>query len=346
VTACPNIKEFWRQSNELPADKILAESYTRCKLRCKNGHEKDEIANRLRQAGKYECQQCDLLYNNAAVRYPHLVNEVNDGTDISKYLWASSQIVNWKCLIKDCGHTWNSSIQGRTLYGYGCAKCAGNLAYTYEAFLVKANEVHKCKYRYTKPAERFDMHIKLSIICPVELHGEFLQRGQDHLTGRGCPKCGQFSRGEVAITEFLTTKGIRFNTQERFVLLKEVGDRRFKYDFYLLDFNLVIEFDGLQHFKVTNWTNDNDKNSVLARMKKDISKEQFLLNNGISVVRIPYTAIENIPTYLDWLLSKLDPKQHNILTYGHYIGQLVNTRGTFIAYTEVKSPPIDWPNVR
>lgn len=343
--ACPNIKEYWRQSNALQPEAILAESHTKCKLRCKNNHEKDEIATRLRQVGKYECQQCDLMYNNAATRYPHLVNEVNDGTDLSRYLYGSQTIISWKCSVNDCGHVWNAMIQARTIDRHGCPRCAGNAPHTYETFLAKANRVHKNKYLYPSTCENFSLHSKISITCPIEFHGVFLQRGRGHAAGAGCPKCGQFSRGESIITQFLTVKSIKFTSQERFILLKEVKDRRFKYDFYLPDYNLVIEFDGVQHFKVTNWTTDRDKNSVLARMKKDVSKEQFLLNNGISLVRIPYTNIENIPTYLDWLLPKLDPKQHNILTYSHYIGQLVNTSGTFIAYTEVQSPPIDWSNI-
>lgn len=345
MAACPNVRDFWRECNASNPLEILAESYTKCQLRCSYGHEQNIKANRLRQAGEYVCQSCKLLSNSAAEKCPHLINEVNDGTDLSKYLYGSTNVVTWKCSVSSCGHIWNTMIQTRTIEGHGCPKCAGNAPYTYETFIIKANEIHQNKYRYPIDIPNFNLHLKIPIVCLEEFHGTFLQVARHHIHSRGCPKCGQSSRGEAIIMEYLTSKGIKFNTQERFVSLKEVGNRRFKYDFYILNYNLVIEFDGMQHFIYTNWSKDNDKNCVKARMDKDILKEQFLLDNGISLVRIPYTNIENIPNYLDWLLSKLDPKHHNILTYSHYISQLKNTRGTFIAYTEVISPPIDWSSI-
>lgn len=53
-------------------------------------------------------------------------------------------------------------------------------------FIEKARRVHQNKYTY--PAQNYvNNKTKITIICPI--HGEFLQRPDNHLTGKGCGKC-------------------------------------------------------------------------------------------------------------------------------------------------------------
>ena len=56
-----------------------------------------------------------------------------------------------------------------------------------QEFIQKAIKVHGNKYDYSK-VDYKNNKIKICIICPV--HGEFWQRPNSHLSGRGCPKCG------------------------------------------------------------------------------------------------------------------------------------------------------------
>lgn len=58
-------------------------------------------------------------------------------------------------------------------------------------FIQKANIVHNKKYDYSK-SNYVTAFVKVCIICPI--HGEFLQRPSNHLTGQGCKKCGIESR--------------------------------------------------------------------------------------------------------------------------------------------------------
>ena len=69
----------------------------------------------------------------------------------------------------------------------GCPKCANNKkATTIKDFINKANKVHDNKYDYSL-VDYKNNKIKIIIICPT--HGEFYQNPNDHLQGRGCPKC-------------------------------------------------------------------------------------------------------------------------------------------------------------
>lgn len=53
-------------------------------------------------------------------------------------------------------------------------------------FIERATVVHAGKYSYAKTTYTFSKE-KVLIICPE--HGEFLQRADHHLDGRGCPAC-------------------------------------------------------------------------------------------------------------------------------------------------------------
>ena len=79
------------------------------------------------------------------------------------------------------------------LVGNGCPKCSGRYLNA-ELFIKKGNVKHENKYDYSKVNYSISKN-KVIIICHeldenrIE-HGEFLQTPNDHLSGCGCPKCG------------------------------------------------------------------------------------------------------------------------------------------------------------
>ena len=62
------------------------------------------------------------------------------------------------------------------------------MKYNSEWFIQKARKVHGNKYDYSKINYK-NSRTKMIIGCPI--HGEFLQDGEHHLRGQGCPKCGK-----------------------------------------------------------------------------------------------------------------------------------------------------------
>ena len=59
---------------------------------------------------------------------------------------------------------------------------------TTENFIEKAKRIHGDKYNYNK-VNYVDWKTKVCIICPK--HGEFWQRPNGHLTGKGCMRCAK-----------------------------------------------------------------------------------------------------------------------------------------------------------
>lgn len=79
-----------------------------------------------------------------------------------------------------------------------------------EKFIFEASKKHNNKYDYSK-TEYKNNKTKLTIICPE--HGEFEQRGDKHLIGEGCPKCGgtQKKTTELFIAESIKFHGIKYD---------------------------------------------------------------------------------------------------------------------------------------
>ena len=107
-----------------------------------------------------------------------------------KYDYSKVDYVNNKtkvCIIcPEHGEFWQEAKNH--LRGIGCPKCSiEKLTGTTDKFIAKAKEVHVNKYDYSK-VKYVRSNVKVCIICPE--HGEFWQTPNKHLSGCGCPKCG------------------------------------------------------------------------------------------------------------------------------------------------------------
>lgn len=111
--------------------------------------------------------------------------------------------------------------------GAGCPQCANErqserFTWTQEQFEKKAREVHGDKYTYG----RYNgMRKNMEIICPI--HGKFLQAGEAHSLGKGCPKCGREQAAQTMTHTF-----------EEFLERAEAAHHG-KYDYSITEYNGV-----------------------------------------------------------------------------------------------------------
>jgi tRNA1(Val) A37 N6-methylase TrmN6 len=70
---------------------------------------------------------------------------------------------------------------------------------TKDAFIERAKSVHGDKYDYSK-VEYVNTKTHVIIICPE--HGEFLQKPEKHMIGRGCPKCANSRVEETNLKKY------------------------------------------------------------------------------------------------------------------------------------------------
>ena len=112
--------------------------------------------------------------------------------------------------------------------------------------------------------------------------------------GKRCPYC-KSSKGENIISEILDNMNISYIRQYRFDNCKDKYTLPF--DFYLNQLNILIEFDGIQHFRETGSFGNNDYYHEIK--KHDDIKNKFSKDNNIKLIRINYKEIENIKDILE-----------------------------------------------
>jgi very-short-patch-repair endonuclease len=106
---------------------------------------------------------------------------------------------------------------------------------------------------------------------------EFLSSPNKIAYGNWCPFCK--NKTEAKIYDWLK-KYFKVERQKTFKGCE--NERPLRFDFYLSDYNIIIECDGIQHFKeIEYWNMD-----LSERQKRDKFKEDFLLQNKIAIIRI------------------------------------------------------------
>ena len=135
--------------------------------------------------------------------------------------------------------------------------------------------------------------------------------------GKGCPLCK--NKGEAALYKLLVDMGYEVTKQKKYDDLKDKG--LLPYDFYLPKYNLLIELDGMHHYKpVTYYSNEmtekeRDVEKLDAeirfhdRQRKDKIKDKYAEDNNIALLRIDYRDGK----------TKLDKWKHLILSKINYI---------------------------
>ena len=174
----------------------------------------------------------------------------------------------------------------------GCPICYNeNRTSEQSDVILRFNIIHNNYYNYSQ-VNYINNIKKVKIICPK--HGMFKQTPAKHLLGQGCPICNE-SKGEKEIRKFLEYNSIKYDYQKYFKGCKY--KRNLKFDFYLPDYNICIEYDGKQHFIINEFFDKKD--DFENRLKRDQIKNEYCINNNIKLIRIKYN--ENIQKKLNFL---------------------------------------------
>ena len=188
----------------------------------------------------------------------------------------------------------NNHLRGQTCPSCAHIIIANKNRKTTDEFVQDAKQVHGNRYDYS------DVHYKhkdFNVVIICHKHGAFYQSPHNHLLGSGCPKCAS-SKGEQKIIMILDSKGTHYERQKMFSNCRSPKGRMLKFDFFIPDKNVLIEFDGPQHFgdlKIGKYTLKKQEFEVLKIHDK--IKNEYAQSNGIKLVRIPHwedKSIENV----------------------------------------------------
>ena len=220
------------------------------------------------------CNELDLIY-------------------IGRYVKNQETWIRFKCKV----HL-NKGVQDISWYhlktcAAGCAFCTGRYKTT-EDFIREMSEINP------------DIEIigeysgsENPVKCKCKICGhEWSPIGRSLRNKQGCPACTS-SKGEIKVKHFLDDNKIAYVAQKSFYDC--VYKEKLRFDFYLSDHNILIEYDGEQHFKPVDfaskglaWANKVFEHNQI----KDKIKNDYCKDNNIRLIRIPYWEFDNIETIL------------------------------------------------
>lgn len=190
--------------------------------------------------------------------------------DYSRFVYEKSWVKGCiTCLTGGHGDYWQTP--NNHLRGEGCPKChletigkwnTSNI----EEWTEKAFKVHGAKFDYSFAIYIKD-NIKIRIKCNV-CEYIFEQTPNAHLQGQGCPRCKK-SKGELAIIDILDKNDIDFKDEYK---LPEV-EGNYRYDFYLPDYRILIEFHGIQHYEYIEHFHKDEDRFLANKNTDDIKKD-------------------------------------------------------------------------
>jgi very-short-patch-repair endonuclease len=135
---------------------------------------------------------------------------------------------------------------------------------------------------------------KLQIICGICKSIYNMSFTNYYSRNCRCP-CIKKPKGEKLIEDYLKNRNIEFEIQKILPDCKYI--KTLYFDFYLPDYNLLIEFDGMQHMKPIKHFGGNKTFENI--QKRDTIKNVYCIKNKYYLLRIPHTDIKNIDTILD-----------------------------------------------
>ena len=113
-----------------------------------------------------------------------------------------------------------------------------------------------------------------------------------------CPICNE-SHMESLTRQYLSEHNIQFEAQKKF------SDCRYKrelpFDFYVPEYDLLIELDGGQHFEEVPYFGQRE--GLTERTRRDTIKDKYCTDNDINLLRIGYSELDNLTKDLDKYLS-------------------------------------------
>jgi hypothetical protein len=242
------------------------------------------------------------LYSSIAKEWHPALNGDKKPQDFSH---GSHIRVWWKC--SKCGYEWKTDIKHRK-EGRGCPACSLQVV-TDRNRLSITNPELITEWHPTKNGSLSVYDVSHGSTKKVwwkcsECGREWKAVIYSRSIGNGCSRCTK-SRGEKRISKFLEDKNIFYISDYRFDDCKNI--KRLPFDFYFPNNNLIIEYQGLQHYapvdfagKGNLWAEENSNYT----QKNDIIKKEYCKENNIELLEISYKDFDNIENILSKILYK------------------------------------------
>lgn len=181
--------------------------------------------------------------------------------------------------------------------GFGCKYCGiEKVANSKRLSFDQAKEIFAKHNMILLDQEYKNSNTPMKYVC--EYHKEFgiQYMALSNAYKQHCPHCNTI-KGEDKIAQYFFNNNIKFVSQKSYDDLRGVGGGKLSYDFYLPNFNLLIEYQGEQHERPVVVFGGEQQFKV--QQEHDIRKRQYAKMHNIELLEIWYYDFSNIESILN-----------------------------------------------
>jgi rubrerythrin len=204
--------------------------------------------------------------------------------------------LKWQCLL--CNYTFDRSWNTTNKNLFDCPHCSGRkVNEANNSLIINPDIAKQWNYDRNYPIRPENIQSNttkkfwwLCNTCGHEWEKSVHYRNQRNAP---CPNC-KMSKGEYAIKCYLENNNINYIYEHSFNDCKNIKNLRF--DFYLPDINMCIEYQGEYHYKVLKGISN--ENILKTQKKCDNIKNKYCKLHEITLLKIPYWENKNIVSIL------------------------------------------------
>lgn len=251
------------------------------------------------------CSRCPNRYFSRKPNKPLDIQELKRKfpgfeLDISSYK-SSMGALKVRCL--KCGNIFERSVNSLRSKSAGCPWCSGRYKGT-EQLKQRLEKFYGDNVFDFSKAEYSGSRNNVEIICRscgqtfCATPHSLLSRKDN---GVRCPFCNHnISKGEKRIMSVLESVGLRkdidYHKEKMFPELKSESGTALRYDFYIPSRNLLVEYNGEQHYAPKKIFGG--EKELRVRRHHDWLKRKYAKKHGLKLLIIPYTRFNMIEEML------------------------------------------------
>ena len=258
----------------------------------------------LKRAESFKNNYLKIGINDLKSQNIKVYNELNfkelekQGINPNKITFQNHKKYPFIC--SNCGNHWHTIISHRTnrIKPTGCPEC-GEIQrkknFTRTTVKIGINDLESklpeiinfWDYEKNYPVEpskvTYRSDKKYWFRC-LNGHESHLASCSSFYQGSRCPICKK-SKGEEKLKKLFKQYNIKYIEEYTINQLTGIGGRKLRFDFYLPDYKLLIEYQGGQHYGIgIGWFK-----KIPITIKHDKFKRDYCKKNKIKLLRIPYT---------------------------------------------------------
>ena len=244
------------------------------------------------------CSNCSETFSQRKVR--SILKEKN----LNFLSWKNEQNSNGKTIFRvefecpKCGRVTNRRVWEFLHTCDECSWCGQGHRKKDDVFFKKEiNEKFPNQYELLDTYENAKKKIQVK---HLDCNFVFEITPDNLLSGKGCPRCNRYnSKGSKTIKSWLEENQLLYETEKTFSWTKQK-----RYDFYVPKYNLLIEFNGEQHYRPIPFFLQ--ERSFEQQQESDKFKREMASKYGYNFLVIKYDEVEKIPQILSDTTTNLE----------------------------------------